>query len=492
MSAETEEKPHWATEILGVDLRSLAVLRICLGFILVFDLVLRARDMGAHYTDWGLLPRAGLLELGWEPAWISVHMASGHWLFQAFLFLFAGVCSAAVMVGYRTSLATFLAWLMLVSLQSRNPVILNGGDVMLRVVLFWCMFLPWGARWSVDARSNPSWEKLPQHVYSAATVAYLVQICLIYIFAALLKTGPHWRTEGTAVYYALSLDQFTRYIGKWLLHYPGLMKFLTYATWWFEALVPLMLVFPLLNGPLRTLGVLGITVMHLGFGACMHIGVFTMIASATAFGLLPAWFWDRLGALRWKAPGWLKGLHGPESLEPGGWRLGWPTSMALALLTVYVIVWNIGTMANARLRVPRSVRCVGIFLHLDQAWNMFAPYPLTEDGWYVIEAHLRNGEKVDLFRGGEKVTWDKPEWVSATYPNERWRKYMMNLWMRDYSRYRLYYGRYLCRSWNGSHPYDRQVTTFKIYFMLENTLPNYQTAPIEKVELWSHDCFRAD
>jgi hypothetical protein len=33
----------------------------------------------------------------------------------------------------------------------RNPYILSGGDVLLRVVVFWAMFLPLGDRYSLDA-----------------------------------------------------------------------------------------------------------------------------------------------------------------------------------------------------------------------------------------------------------------------------------------------------------------------------------------------------
>lgn len=486
-------KPHWALEIIGADLRSLAVLRIGMGFIMFWDLVLRARDLVPHYTDYGVMPRSALLELGWNPSFLSFHMMSGHWFWMLVLFLFAMAVNLLVMVGWRTRLMTVLAWLLLISLQNRNPMVLNGGDILVRVVVFWGLFLPWGARWSLDAKSNPGWRDLSNAFCSPATLAYLLQICLVYLFAAILKTGAPWHSEGSAVYLALSLDQFTTMLGRLLYGYPGLCRFLTHATWWFEALAPLLLVFPFFNGPFRTIGVLGIAFMHLGFGTSMHIGVFTPIAMISAVGLLPAWFWDRVERFRLQPPSFLSDLPGSPLRQelPPAYRLPMWQAILVVFLTGYTILWNVGTLKGP-VRVPTRLEFIGLTLKLDQIWNMFAPFPLTEDGWYVIDATDATGRHLDLFRGGKELDWSKPEWVSATYPNERWRKYMMNLWLRDYSAYRLYYGRWLCRSWNDNHPPPDQIKSFEICFMLEKTLPDYQFSPPEKVVIWSHDCFKRD
>lgn len=486
-------RPHWAVEILGADLRSLALLRICLGFMMFLDLVLRARDLTAHYTDYGVLPRGALIDLGWNDAYVSIYMISGHWSVIALLFLLAMAVNLLLMVGYRTCLMSWLSWFMLISLQNRNPMVLNGGDIVLRVVVFWALFLPWGARWSLDARNNPRWGDLPNCVYSPATLAYLFQVCMVYLFAALLKTGAQWHRDGTAVYYALSLDQFTTRWGKMLLMHPDLCKFFTHATWTFEALVSLLLVFPFLNGPIRTLAVLGIASMHLGFGIAMHIGVFVPIGMVWALGLLPAWFWDQWDRLRLQPPAFLSRLPASpvRSELPVNYHLPLWQSIVVVFLTGYAIIWNIGTLRGP-VKIPPKLEFIGLAVKLDQIWNMFAPYPLTEDGWFVVDAVDRANRHFDLFKNGGPVSWEKPEWVSSTYKNERWRKYMMNLWLRDYAGYRLYYGRYLCRSWNDTHPATEQVKTFDLVFMLERTLPDYQQSTPEKVILWSHDCFKRD
>src|SRR5262249_294496 len=150
----------------------------------------------------------------------------------------------ALMIGYRTRLGTLLSWVLLLSLQDRNPDILQGGDQLARLILFWGFFLPLGARWSVDrwlADRNRKQQRQPTStptpgqnlVVSGVTAAYVLQVCIVYWFAAALKIQhPSWWGENTAVYYALNIASFDTPVGKFLLglHWGELLRFLTLAT----------------------------------------------------------------------------------------------------------------------------------------------------------------------------------------------------------------------------------------------------------------------
>jgi hypothetical protein len=70
--------------------------------------------------------------------------------FQALLFGIAAVAALAMLVGYRTRLAVFVVWVLVLSIQVRNPFLDSSADDLLRLLLFWAMFLPLGAYWSVD------------------------------------------------------------------------------------------------------------------------------------------------------------------------------------------------------------------------------------------------------------------------------------------------------------------------------------------------------
>lgn len=147
-------------EVFGVDLRTLALFRVLLASYLILDLCLRARDLTAHYTDFGIMPRSVLAESLSTGSW-SFHALSGSASLQVFLFVVAGAFAAMMLVGWRTRLATLVSWVLLVSLQNRNVFILSGEDNLAIVLLFWAMFLPLGARYSIDCALDTKTGRTP-------------------------------------------------------------------------------------------------------------------------------------------------------------------------------------------------------------------------------------------------------------------------------------------------------------------------------------------
>ena len=181
-------------DLFALDLRSLALLRVGLALLLLGDLALRAGDLRAHYTDAGVLPRSALPPAGT----LSLHLLGGSAAFQGALFAVAAAFAAALLVGWRTPLATAGSWFLLVSLHARNPVVLQGGDILLRVLLFWSLFLPLGARWSLDAlrRAGPP---PGNRLVCGGGIALLLQVCFVYWFSVALKSDPCWRADGTPI-----------------------------------------------------------------------------------------------------------------------------------------------------------------------------------------------------------------------------------------------------------------------------------------------------
>ena len=135
---------RWRDAVLSVDLESLALFRICLGGLLLADLVVWARDAEMHLTDQGVIPR----EL-WHVAFAelpSFHTWGGSLEFELTLLALAALPALAFTLGWHTRVAQVLTWAFWISLQHRNPMILNGGDEVMRLVLFWSVFLPLNAR----------------------------------------------------------------------------------------------------------------------------------------------------------------------------------------------------------------------------------------------------------------------------------------------------------------------------------------------------------
>lgn len=253
-SARKGSPLRWAgrkfAEVFGVDLRSLAALRIMLGLLVVADLILRATDFRAHYTDAGILPRSQLIEEGLiGDTKFSLLLANGDLVILALFFCVTAIAAICMILGYRTRLMTIIVWVMVISIQFRNPMLLNAGDTLLRLLLFWSMFLPLGAYWSVDRWREAAPRRLSMQFLSIGTIGLLLQIAFVYVFTALLKTGDAWRVDGTALYYALNMDQLVTPFGAWMTQFPDLLRLLTFATLGLEAIGPFLLFFPFFTGP---------------------------------------------------------------------------------------------------------------------------------------------------------------------------------------------------------------------------------------------------
>lgn len=137
--------------IFSLDLRALAAFRVGLGILLMLDVVMRWPDMRAFVTDAGLLPTGPYVQEFANRLHVSLHLANGFEGWAMLLAVLTFLAGAAIFFGYRTRLAVIAGWILLLSVQNRNPMVLNGGDVLFRCLMFWAMFLPLHARWSVDA-----------------------------------------------------------------------------------------------------------------------------------------------------------------------------------------------------------------------------------------------------------------------------------------------------------------------------------------------------
>jgi len=474
-----------------LDLRALALLRMGTAAVILLDLAIRSTDLEAHYSNMGVLPISVLLDHSWTPYQFSFHIISGLWQVQAGLFGLAALIAVALLLGYQTRLATVASWVLLVSLQNRNTLIGQGGDDLLRMLLFWGIFLPWGRVWSRDACHKPLPARLDY--VSAATVAYIVQLALLYWCTALLKSGTEWTKDGTALYYALSLDQLLLPFGRLLYPHPDLLRWLTFGTWYTELLLPLALFIPWGVRWWRLLVVGVLLGFHLGISFTLYVGLFFIINIASILGLLPPlaldWLTPRLarplGYARqwwqrrptWQLP-WRLRVEHTRPLTPGFYQLLRQVREGVVVsLLLYVVWWNLDDIAGAKQHLmSQSTRWFGYFFRIDQHWGMFAPNVFKDDGWYVLEGTTQAGQRIDLNRHGQPVSYAKPASVVSLFANDRWRKYSENYLFVDHAWMRPYYCNYLLRSWNQHHQHS-PLHHLSVVYMKEVSQPNYRVPP---------------
>lgn len=475
-----------------LDLRALALLRMAVAAVVLTDLAIRSTDLEAHYANMGVLPMAAVLDRLWTPYQFSLHGAMGLWQAEAVLFALAAVLAGALLLGYHTRLATIASWVLLVSVQNRNPLIGQGGDDLLRMLLFWGIFLPWGRVWSWDAREQPAPQRYDY--FSAATVAYVVQLALLYWCTALLKNGAEWTREGTALYYAFSLDQVLLPGGRLLYPYPELLRFLTFGAYFTELLLPFALFIPVGVAWWRLLVVGVLFVFHLTISLTLFVGLFFLINWASIVGLLPPvaldWLTRRFAPLAPRAARWRAQL--PAWQVP--WRLRIERTTApsagsrqllrgaregfVAVVLAYVCWWNLDDVAIFRPvgeLMSEPTRWFGYLFRIDQHWGMFAPTVFKDDGWYILEGTTAGGRQIDLNRAGAPVTYAKPASVVALFKNDRWRKYSENYLFVSNDWMRPYYCNYLLRIWN-EDPAHPRVRHLSVVYMMEVSLPDYKLA----------------
>jgi hypothetical protein len=474
-------------EVFTADLRSLAAFRIALALVVLFDLADRVRSLNAHYTDVGVMPRADLLahrEI-LDQSIFSINLISGGGLVQGVIFAIAALAAIGLLVGYATRLMTLIVWLLVVSIERRNPLLGGGGEVLLRILLFWAMFLPLAAVWSVDRIRQRTTPPRSMSVVSVPVAALFLQFACLYWFAFLLKSSPAWRSDGTALAYALGLEQFAKPLATFMLGFPALLTILTFAVLALEGLGPFLLLSPFRTGPARTLGVALFMGFHAGIWLTLGMGIFPAVAGLGMVCFLPSWFWDRVARLRGRSP--------PDAHERTTVPLHTPrvVSAGAGVLIAFVLFWNVTTVTE--LRVPSPLRSAGVYLGISQRWDMFAPHPLTDDGWYVIPATLRDGRTVDaagVLRGHTEVrplSWRKPASVRDSYDGEHWRKYLESLRLHNPGQH-LYLSRYICREWNRGRPVPERIDSLVVGYMAQQVQRDGKHSTPALRPLWAHRC----
>ena len=286
--------------VFSVDLRGLALFRIALGLILLADLLIRAPDLVVWLSDSGVAPREWIVQ--WNHDWrFSLYFAHGHWLWAAALNVIAGLSATALLFGYRTKLNTLVSFMLLASLQFRTPMLMQGGDMLLVTMLFWSMFLPLGARFSIDATlvrdrasAHAASHNTAARYLSVATAAILLQAMSVYFFSAWLKSGAEWQVDGTAIYYALHLDDMNTWFAQQWRDWHSLTVPLTHYVWWLELVGPVLIFSPWFNPVCRYLGFFAFASLEVAFIFNLQIGLFPFISLTTMLLFLPASFWDRL------------------------------------------------------------------------------------------------------------------------------------------------------------------------------------------------------
>lgn len=498
-------------ENYGLDTRALGIYRICLGAMLLYDLASRAMYMTAHYTDDGFMPRERLLG-GWSNAlFYSFHNYGGDLTSQTLLFSFAAVVACMLLVGYQTRVATILSYILLTSVQGRNYLILQGGDDILRTMLFWSMFVPLAARFSVDAvlrARHPNASAVPIRVVSLGTLALASQLLVMYLVSGILKSGPAWHQNGNAISLAIHHHAFATPTGIFMRENvpESVLRVMTHSVLMLELYGPFLFFVPVKTHLFRTLQAFLFIGFHFGLFMTMNLGHFPWVCMFCWLVVLPSWFWDvplarvlrslrlreRLESMSRSVAGWVRSLAPPlRSNAPAPPPVFAPKRWAVALTVILVAYIGTGTAYAAQHggNVDGKMFEPLLMLRMSANWGMFAPNPPSESGWFVFVAKQKTGIEIDPWRDGAPVSFDQPELPTTTYKVERWRKFLDNIMNPRHAVVRPYFLKWLCNDWNEDHEGSDQISEIEFFHMVQSVRwPEKGYGPLRKNSLGKQRC----
>lgn len=493
----TRLRSFWLDE---TDIAPVAFFRILYGLQLFNWFWQLYPNLTAFFTDEGIFPRRQLL--AFYPERLSLLSLVGEWWQVAVLWAFACVVAVAITVGWRTKLACFLAFVLIVAFQWRNPLILDGSDLVFRFMPLWLMFANAGGLWSIDAE---------RRVRSAAGRGWALpvrilelQVAWIYLATGIEKLGGNLWVNGTAAYYALQLEHtFGRWWARPVALQPLLVQLISWGTLAVElGFLPLAMVPSTVTRIIAAVAAAG---LHLGIFLLMNVGNFPVIMlSALVLFVPPTWvraFVERTSRLlrtmlprqliRWRdgavafAAEQLPDASVTERRR-GRTRLGRIAAVALVVFALFVFSTAVPRQLEA-LRPSGEVAGLVRFLSLDQRWDMFSPDPARADGWMLGPAVLTDGTTFDLY--ADRPADDSSERYSDPLYT-RWVKVHERIANAGYGDYRPEYARYFCRARNTHlQPGQLPLDTFELIYIERVVRAPEEGPPLfTEYRLWQHKC----
>lgn len=194
------------------------------------------------------------------------------------------ICATLLFLGIANKVSGLILFTVLLNIKFRNVFILDGGDNLILVIL---PLIALGKskplinlHWKSAFKTPAFFSHLDDALTSLMPLAIMIQVCILYFFAALSKmAGPLWQ-NGTAVYYVMRVEDFRWTQLNFLLTSNYIfVKSLTYLTIIWEALFP----FLMLRKRIKFMTILMSICMHLGIFVFMHIDNYSFVMIATYF-----------------------------------------------------------------------------------------------------------------------------------------------------------------------------------------------------------------
>lgn len=265
---------HWF--IQSRFLISASLLRIGLGIVILYMYLMHYAQRFYLWSNDGIISNDMLS--------LNLYTISDSNLFFDLIYHLGILFAFLFLLGYKTRLISIINYIFVFSLLERNGIIADGGDNLLRVCLFYLLFANMSAYFSIDASikrarskriKNKSYERGSNVLHNFAVLMCIIQLCILYLTSGLYQVmGSMWNS-GTAIYYILQVNEFTRdsLLNQILLKNDYLIVLFTYAS----ILVKISFPFLLFNKKTKYFAMASIIFFHFGIGYSMGLITFSLI-----------------------------------------------------------------------------------------------------------------------------------------------------------------------------------------------------------------------
>jgi hypothetical protein len=236
----------------------LVLIRIAYGMLLAVWTLSLAPDLVAFFSSSGLYASAPDLPNG---AWTLFALSDARvTIFVAWVLLLAA--AVALVVGWRPRVAAIAAFVLVTSLERRNPGVFNAGDGLVRILALYLALCPTAA---------PPFGPWPTRAPWGLRLMQ-IQLSVIYVASVAEKLQGNSWPGGTALGYALRLEDLQALdVAHLIANVPALTAALTIGTLVMEASLAVCPWIPRLRKPVLLAGL----AFHIAIYLSLRVGFFS-------------------------------------------------------------------------------------------------------------------------------------------------------------------------------------------------------------------------
>ncbi|WP_217585891.1 HTTM domain-containing protein [Lentibacillus saliphilus] len=257
-------------------LKGASLLRMLFGIIILYNYVINYSIRHFFWFDTGII--SDDIYNSTNHVFLSIYALNDSLLYFEILY-HAGIFFALLFTfGFGGKFIHVLNYIFFLSIVSRNPLITDGGDNIMVLCLLYMTFMNTTAYFSFKFKQRPSMPllKIPPEIkaifHNFAVLFVIIQICIMYFLSATFQImGEKWN-NGTALYYILQVDTFSKpFWAEILTSNVFLIVLFTYAS----IVVKLAFPFLLFNRWTKYIVVVMMIGFHLGIALAMGLVTFS-------------------------------------------------------------------------------------------------------------------------------------------------------------------------------------------------------------------------